>query len=227
MLIFTTNRRAIYVSSYEWRRCETLLSHCWTHRTSSRGWTPPSRISPITTQRRPAYDNDSFRYVTKGAEFEQPVGAPCYQWVEWDHAGIAYFPHSGSWQAQGGPAYVCRDQRKHVFYDIGPLKQNVSLDKNNSDFGNYYINIYSIYFDFLTCALLQSYLKKKTKTKQRQKTFAFFFFSYLSKGQDRGFCSCFDWEAVVMEHSVQMAQHGWQPVTAWSPESFFLFFYFF
>ena len=65
---------------------------------------PPSLISPITVQWRPAYDNDSFRYVTKGAESEQPVGAPCYQWVSCrDHAGIS------------------RDQRKCVFYDMGPL----------------------------------------------------------------------------------------------------------
>ena len=39
-----------------------------------------------------------------------------------DHAGITCFPHSGSWQAQGGPAYICRDQRKCVFHDMGPLK---------------------------------------------------------------------------------------------------------
>ena len=83
---------------------------------------PPSLITPITAQWRPAYDNDSFRCVTKGAESEQPVGAPCYQWVGCrDHAGLACFPHSGSWQAQGGPVYICRDQRKCVFYDMGPL----------------------------------------------------------------------------------------------------------
>ena len=46
-----------------------------------RRWTPPSRISPVTEQTRPAYDNLSFRYVTIGAESEQPVGAPFYQWV--------------------------------------------------------------------------------------------------------------------------------------------------
>ena len=73
-------------------------------------------------QRRSVYDNDSFHYVTKGADSEQPVGAPCYQWVGCrDHAGIACFPHSGSWQAQEGPAYICKGQIKHVFYDMGPL----------------------------------------------------------------------------------------------------------
>ena len=83
---------------------------------------PPSQISSITAQWRSAYDNDSFHYVSKGAESEQPVGAPCYQWVDCrDHAGINCFPHSGSWQAQGGPAYICREQRKCVFYDMGPL----------------------------------------------------------------------------------------------------------
>ena len=66
----------------------------------------------------------SLRYVTKGAESEQPVGALCYQWVGCrDHAGITGFPHSESWQAQGGPAYICRDQRKHVFYDMRPLNK--------------------------------------------------------------------------------------------------------
>ena len=80
-------------------------------------------------QRRPAYDNDSFRYVMKGAESEQPVGAPCYQWVGCrDHAGIACFPHSGSWQAQGGLAYICRDQGKFVFfYNMGPLKKDTDI----------------------------------------------------------------------------------------------------
>ena len=60
------------------RHCKTLLSYCWTHRTSPLGWMPPSLISPITAQRRPAYVNDSFLYITKGAESEQPVGAPFY-----------------------------------------------------------------------------------------------------------------------------------------------------
>ena len=71
----------------------------------------------------PAYDNNSFCYVTTGAESEQPVGALFYQWVGCrDHAGIACFPHSGSWQAQGGPVYIWRDQRKHVFRNMEPLK---------------------------------------------------------------------------------------------------------
>ena len=66
-------------------------------------------ISLIAVRRRPAYVNDSFHYVTKGAESEQPVGAPLYQWVGCrDHAGIVCFPHSGSWQVQCGPAYMCR-----------------------------------------------------------------------------------------------------------------------
>lgn len=38
-----------------------------------------ARLSGITAQRRPAYVNDSFRYVTKGADSEQPVGALSYQ----------------------------------------------------------------------------------------------------------------------------------------------------
>ena len=123
MLTFKTNNRAICVSCFERRHCETLLSHCWTHRTSPRGWTPPSQISPITVQRRSVYDNDSFRYITTGADSEQPVGALCYQWAGCrDHAGIACFPHSGSCQAQGGPAYICRDQRKMCFSWYGTFK---------------------------------------------------------------------------------------------------------
>ena len=121
MLIFTTNTRAICTSISEQRQCETLLLYHWTHQTSP--WDGPPRISPITTWRRPVYVNNSFRYVTTGAESEQLVGAPFYQWVGCrDHAGIACFPHSGSWQAQGGPAYICRDQRKHVFHNMGLLK---------------------------------------------------------------------------------------------------------
>ena len=89
---------------------------------------PPSQISPITAQWRSAYDTDFFRYVTKGADSEQPVGALFYQWVGCrDHAGIACFPHSGS--GQGGPAYICRDQRKCVFYDMGPLTKTYRKTK--------------------------------------------------------------------------------------------------
>ena len=64
-----------------------------------------------------------FRYVTKGAESEQPVGAAFYQWMGCrDHAGIICFLHCGSWQAQGGPVYICRDQRKCVFHNMGHFK---------------------------------------------------------------------------------------------------------
>ena len=66
----------------------------------------------------------------KGAESEHPVGVPFYQWVGCrDHAGIACFPHSGSWQAQGGPVYVCRDWRKCVFHNMGPLKDQVIVNQ--------------------------------------------------------------------------------------------------
>ena len=67
-----------------------------------------------------------FRYITKGDESQQAVGAPFYQCVGCiDHAG--FFPHSGSWQVQGGPAYICRDQRKRVFHNMGPLKLAMSF----------------------------------------------------------------------------------------------------
>ena len=98
MLIYTTNDRAICLSSSEQRHCETLLAYHWTHQTSPLGWTPPSRISPITAQRRPVYVNDSFCYVMKGAESEKPVEALFYQWVGCrDHAGIVHIPYSGNW----------------------------------------------------------------------------------------------------------------------------------
>ena len=67
MLFFTTNSRAICMSNSERRHCKTLLYYRWTHRTSPRGWTSPSRKSPIIVQRRLAYENDSVHYVTKGA----------------------------------------------------------------------------------------------------------------------------------------------------------------
>ena len=110
------------MSSSERRHCKTLLSYRWTHQTSLQWWTPPSWISPITAQRRPAYEHPYFCYVTSGAESEQPVCVPCYQWVGCrDHAGLACFPHSESWQTQGGPVYICRNQRTHVFHNMGPL----------------------------------------------------------------------------------------------------------
>ena len=58
----------------------------------------------------------------KGAESEQPVGAPFYHWVGCRDHAIACLPHSGSGQAQGGPAYIERDQRKCVFHNMGPFK---------------------------------------------------------------------------------------------------------
>ena len=63
------------------------------------GWTPPSQISPIIiTQRRSAYEHLSLCYVMTGAESEQPLGVPFYQWLGCrDHAGLVSFPHSGSW----------------------------------------------------------------------------------------------------------------------------------
>ena len=107
------------------------------------GMNASSQISPVTAQRRSAYDNDSFSYVTTGADSDQPVGAPCYQWLGCRDAGITCFPDSGSWQAQGGPAYICRDQRKCVFHDMGPLRwRRVSLKMFwmfHTTFPSYYI----------------------------------------------------------------------------------------
>ena len=61
-------------------------------------------------------------WTSPGGEYEQPVGAPFYQWVGCrDNAGLVCFPNSGSWQAQGGPTYICRDRRKHVFHNMEPL----------------------------------------------------------------------------------------------------------
>ena len=62
-------------------------------------------------------------FANKGDGIPPQIAYWCYQWVGYrDHAGITCFPHSGSWQAQEGPAYICRDQRR-VFYNMGPLKQ--------------------------------------------------------------------------------------------------------
>ena len=98
MLIYTTNKQAICASSSERRHCKILLAYHWTHRASPQGWMPPSQISPIIAQRRPAYENLSFHYVTIEAESEQPVGAPFYQWVGCgDDTGLISFPHSGRW----------------------------------------------------------------------------------------------------------------------------------
>ena len=59
----------------------------------------------------------------KRVDCEQPVGAPFNQWVGCrDHAGIACFTHSGSWQAQEGPAYI--ETRENVFHNMGPLSKN-------------------------------------------------------------------------------------------------------
>ena len=118
MLIFTTNNRAICVSRSERQHCKTLLAYCWIHQTSPWGWTPPSQISPIIGQRRLAYEHLSFRYIMTGAESEQPVGAPFYQWVGCrDHSELVCFPHSGGWLAQGGKVYV--DIRENVFSRYG------------------------------------------------------------------------------------------------------------
>ena len=68
MLIITTNNRAIACLAPSDNVVKPLQSHRWTHQTSPRGWTPPSLISPVTVQRRLAYDNDSFCYIMKGAE---------------------------------------------------------------------------------------------------------------------------------------------------------------
>ena len=86
---------------------------------------PPSQISPIIMQRRLTYENDSFRYITTGAESEQPVGALFYQWVGCrDHAGIVCFPQE---LAQGGP--ICRDQRKRVFHNTVPFKRKIVISQ--------------------------------------------------------------------------------------------------
>ena len=101
------------------KHCYLTAGHTELH---LRDGAPLSDIS--TAQRRSAYENLSFHYVTKWAESELPVGELFYQWVGCrDHAGIIYFPNSGSWQAQGGPVYICKDQRKRVIHYMGPLRK--------------------------------------------------------------------------------------------------------
>ena len=127
MLIFTTNNRANGVSSSEQQHCENTAILLLDTPNFTSGMNTPSQISPIIAQRRLAYENDAFHYITTGAESEQPVGAPFYQWVGCrDHGEIACFSHSGSWQARGGPAYGGREQRKCVFHNIGPLMRDLT-----------------------------------------------------------------------------------------------------
>ena len=95
------------MSSSERQRCETLTV---------------SLNAPLSDKWRSAYDNDSFHYVTKGAESEQPVGALCYQWVGCrDHAGLVCLFSSFRELAGSGSTSLCWEQRKRVFYDMGPL----------------------------------------------------------------------------------------------------------
>ena len=120
-LIYTTNSRAICVSSSEQRHCKTLLSFRWTHRTTPQGWTPLSWISPTNAQSRSAYINNSFWCCNKRSRIWTacwsavlPVGGlqrPC---------SICWF--SSLWELAGsGRSSLCRDQRKHVFHNMGPL----------------------------------------------------------------------------------------------------------
>ena len=116
MLIFTTNNRAICVCSSERWHCETLLSYRWTHLTSPRGWTLPSRTEEVSLWKwLLSLRNDRSWIWTACRSAVLPVDGlqrPCR---------IVCFPHSGSWQVQGGPAYICRDQRKCVFHNMGTL----------------------------------------------------------------------------------------------------------
>ena len=75
----------------------------------------------LAVQWRPAYDNDSFCHVTKGAESEQPVGAPCYQLVGLeDHAESLVFLILGVGRLREDQRiYV--ETRENVFFKIWDL----------------------------------------------------------------------------------------------------------
>ena len=113
MLIYTTNNRAICVSL-----SDDIVKHCYLtagHTELHLGDEHPT-LGYLLSRLR------GCRHTKMTPFFIQPVGAPFYQWVGCrDHAAIACFPHCGSLQVQGGPAYKCRDQRKHVFHNMGPL----------------------------------------------------------------------------------------------------------
>ena len=119
MLIFTTNNRVICVSNSERRHYKTLLEVMLDTLNFTSGMnTPLSGISYHSTEEACLCK----WLLSLRNESEHPVGAPVHQWVGCrDHAGNVCFPHSGSWQVQGGPAYICRDQRKPVFHNMGPL----------------------------------------------------------------------------------------------------------
>ena len=73
-LCWFSQQGKICTSISERQHCETLLAYHWTHRTL------PCRISPIIAQRRSAYENDSFHYITACMSAVLPVGGlqrPC------------------------------------------------------------------------------------------------------------------------------------------------------
>ena len=71
----------------------------------------------------------------KGAESDQPV---CHFSSGWA-AETMQESFASSWQAQERLAYRCRDQRKHVFHNMGPLKNLDQYEgkKPDRDIPNY------------------------------------------------------------------------------------------
>ena len=70
-------------------------------------------------QRRSAYDNISFHHVIKGAESEQPAGAPCYQWVGCRES-LAFLILGVGRLREDQLIYV--ETRENVFFIIWDLK---------------------------------------------------------------------------------------------------------
>ena len=118
MLIYTTDNRAICMSSSKQRHCVTLPLDTLNFTSGMNA--PLSDISYHRAEEACLWKsllllrNDRSWIWTACRSAILPVGGlqrPCRN----------HFPHSGSWQVQRGSAYICRDQRKHVFHNMGPL----------------------------------------------------------------------------------------------------------
>ena len=78
-----------------------------------------SQISPITAQRRSAYDDDTFHYVTTGEDSEQPVGALCGWAAETTKESLLFLILGAGRLMEDQLIYV--DTRENLFFMIWDL----------------------------------------------------------------------------------------------------------